>query len=127
MSGGRYPASRDLLRVLVVEDEYELANRIADALVERGAEVLGPAATLEEARRLFEFEPADCAIVDYDLGSSIVLPLTAGLRRREIPFVAVTGSQGDEPERESGELALVHKPFSNEQLAEALQELFGSE
>ena len=60
--------SRKLLagrRVLVVEDEYFLADDIAHALAAVGAQIIGPIADIEEAETLLrQGETVDAAVLD---------------------------------------------------------------
>lgn len=54
-------------RVLVVEDEYLIADDLASALRKAGAETVGPVSTIDEAEELVRQKPLDAAIVDLNL------------------------------------------------------------
>src|SRR5262249_23741420 len=59
-------------RVLVIEDEYFLADDIARALKDLGARVVGPVGELEEAASLVDADIAiDAAVVDINLRSDM--------------------------------------------------------
>ncbi|NQE64807.1 response regulator [Caulobacter sp. RHG1] len=85
----------DVLRgvaVLIVEDEFYLADDLAAALVGVGAKVLGPFGRVEDARRLIEGgEAVDLAILDVDLAGDRVFPVADLLRERKAPFLFATG------------------------------------
>ena len=79
-------------RVLIVEDEALLAMELEFALLDEGAEVVGPALSLDAALRLIEAgPPIDCALLDVDLGGRDVYPAAHLLARRGIPIVFHTG------------------------------------
>lgn len=79
-------------RVLVVEDEYFLADDIARVLARLGAEVVGPLATRDDAlARLGEGEPLDAAVLDINLRGETCYPIADALRARGVPFVFATG------------------------------------
>ena len=55
-------------RILVVEDEFFVADDLVQALTRLGAEVLGPVATREEAFELLSTgERIDLAVLDLSL------------------------------------------------------------
>jgi CheY-like chemotaxis protein len=54
-------------QILVVEDEYLLAQDIAAALRRRGAAVLGPVATIQAAADLIARQRIDAAVLDVNL------------------------------------------------------------
>lgn len=84
------------LAVLIVEDEFYLADDIAAALGEVGARVLGPCGRVEDARRLLEGgEQVDLAILDIDLVGDRVFPVADMLRARGAPFLFMTGYDPD--------------------------------
>jgi DNA-binding response OmpR family regulator len=57
------------LRILVVEDEYLIADDLRDALLEASAIVLGPVPTVDAAKELIGREPMiDAALLDINLG-----------------------------------------------------------
>jgi CheY-like chemotaxis protein len=87
-------------RVLVVEDDYLLAEDLCEQLLCWGAEVMGPVATVADALALLEAGPAPLmAILDIGLGSEMVYPVADALRTRGIPFIFATGyDSGDLPE-----------------------------
>ncbi|MCZ0961066.1 response regulator [Paracoccus benzoatiresistens] len=79
-------------RVLVVEDEYMLAEDLRDQLEREGAEVLGPVPTVAEALELLRRERApDMAILDINLQGEMAWPIADLLREMGIPFVFATG------------------------------------
>lgn len=79
-------------RILVVEDEFLMANVLRLALTRYGAEILGPAATLERALALVEaVDRIDGAILDINLRGAMTYPLADALMRRKVPFVFATG------------------------------------
>ena len=79
-------------RVLVVEDEYLIAEDLREQLLSCGAEVLGPVACVAEALALLKDGTApDLAILDIGLGREKVYPVADALRVRDIPFVFATG------------------------------------
>lgn len=79
-------------RILIVEDEYYLAEELAQELSDAGAVVIGPAATIERALMFLEPQPSpDCAILDVSLGGEPVFPLADALVARGVPFVFTTG------------------------------------
>ena len=79
------------LRVLVVEDEYLVADDISETLKELGYQVAGPAATIGEAIALIEEGPLDGALLDANLDGLSSAPVAELLSHRQIPYVVVTG------------------------------------
>jgi hypothetical protein len=87
--------------ILVVEDEYMLANELRIELGDAGAIVLGPVGTLEGALTMIEAEPhIDGAVVDVNLCGDLAYPAADLLAQRQVPFVFTTGyDQGMIPPR----------------------------
>jgi len=79
------------LRVLVVEDEFLVAAMLEDELLDHGAEVIGPAATLADGVRLAGGGGFDAAVIDWNLDGEHSAPLAAMLREAGVPFVISTG------------------------------------
>lgn len=79
--------------VLVLEDEYYLADDIRQGLEAAGATVLGPAASLSDGLGLINGEDRwpDCAVLDVNLRGSPAYELAELLIARGIPFVFATG------------------------------------
>ncbi|MGK7868241.1 response regulator [Falsiroseomonas sp. E2-1-a20] len=78
-------------KVLVVEDEALVAMLVEDALLDAGFEVLGPAATVEEALSLLDRERPDAVVLDLNLAGETSTPVADLLAARGIPYVIATG------------------------------------
>ena len=79
-------------RILVVEDEYFIADDMAKALEKLGAEVVGPAADQEKALALLSSaELIDAAVLDINLRGATVFPIADILIEQGVPFVFATG------------------------------------
>lgn len=79
------------LRILVVEDEYLVAEYVETLLEDLGCQVLGPVPTVEEGLTILRTEPLDGALLDANLNGDSSAPLAAELHAKSIPFVVVTG------------------------------------
>jgi CheY-like chemotaxis protein len=114
-------------RVLVVEDEYFLADDIMRALQGLGAEVVGPVPTRDKALALLaSSESIDAAVLDINLQGEAVFPVADALIERGIPFVFATGyDQSAVPAAYDG-VRRWEKPFEPAELAKALPGLLHS-
>lgn len=78
--------------VLVVEDEALTAEQLRLVITGVEGEVIGPVASVGEARRLLKSNPAiDVALLDVNLDDGDITPVLEGLRARGIPIVVYTG------------------------------------
>jgi len=82
--------------VLLVEDDFIVAFDMQTALEEQGARVLGPAASLSQARELLASDEPKVAVLDVNLGGEFVFPLADDLLQRNIPFVFATAYSDDD-------------------------------
>ena len=76
-----------VMRVLVVEDDYLIADDIAQALERAGTVVLGPAPSLAEAARIVEREEVEIAVLDLNVRDELVFPVADELKRLATPLV----------------------------------------
>jgi DNA-binding response OmpR family regulator len=124
MSEMRSMARRALAgrRILVVEDEYFLADDLKRTLDEQNVHVLGPVPTTAEALKVIsETSPIDCAVLDVHLGGKFVFPILTALMERNIPFLFATGcSKGQIPANFDG-VPRLEKPFISSALIAALE------
>ena len=112
-------------RILVVEDEALIAMLVEDALLEAGAVVLGPAATVEEALALFEAEQPEAAVLDINLAGQSSTPVADLLNDHAIPFVVATGyGAAGLPERHR-DVPVLAKPYDPRDLITALEKVCG--
>jgi DNA-binding response OmpR family regulator len=100
------------LRVLVVEDEYFLADDIVRALGEMGARIVGPYGDIDEASRVVEGDVTiDAAVMDINLRDEMVFPLARVLRSRKVPLVFTTGYDQGSIDPEFRDVQLWGKPL----------------
>jgi CheY-like chemotaxis protein len=79
-------------RILVVEDEYFLADDIGRAFRALGAEIAGPVGHLEDALEILnDGGILDAAVLDVNIRNEMIFPLARQLRARGVPFVFTTG------------------------------------
>jgi DNA-binding response OmpR family regulator len=80
-------------RILVAEDNALLVLDIADALSEAGAEIVGPAVSVQRAVFLVGSEPLDGGVLDVTLKGGDVFPVARLLTEQGKGIVFVTGMQ----------------------------------
>ena len=111
-------------RILVVEDEYLIADDVRMALEEAGAEVLGPVASVKDAEELISSDPViDAALLDVNVRGEQIFAVADQLAERGVPFVFATGyDQASIPDRYSDRPCL-EKPIKARQIANILRPL----
>ena len=79
------------LRLLVVEDEYMIAEHIGMQLEDFGCKVAGPVSTNEEALAILKDGGVDGVLLDANLNGESSAPVAAALNAASVPFVVATG------------------------------------
>jgi DNA-binding LytR/AlgR family response regulator len=119
-----FVAESDLtdLRILVVEDEYLIADDLRDTLIDAKAVVLGPVATVDAAQAIVASEAViDAALLDINLGGILIFGVADALVERRVPFAFATGyDRWSIPDRFS-DVPRLEKPLRLRQVAGVLE------
>lgn len=105
--------------VLVVEDEPVLAMMLEELLLDAGAQVVGPAASVGEALALIDAHVIEVALLDVTLRHERSDLVADTLRQRGVPYVLATGHrapQGVDP----AVVPVLHKPYRFPEVETAL-------
>lgn len=108
--------------ILVVEDEYLLADDLCGQLTESDAIVIGPAATVEEGQALLrETAVLNGAVLDVNLRGEPVFPLADELAVRQVPFLFTTGYDAAAIPKRFQDVPRCEKPLNMSQLVAAIR------
>jgi two-component SAPR family response regulator len=113
-------------RVLIVEDNYVVANALRYMIDGYEGSVTAIVPSVERALEVLAANPVDIAVLDINLHGASVVPLADHLRAQGVPFVFLTG-YGDAallPEHLRGQPRF-DKPVQGERLVAAILELAG--
>ena len=110
-------------RILVVEDEPLIGMVLTDYLTDSGCIPVGPAQNVDRALTLIREETFDAALIDGNLAGRSVDEIAVALTQRRTPFAFVTGYGRGALPVGFQEAIIVEKPFSQDQLAGALERL----
>lgn len=114
--------------VFVMEDESLVLVNLEDMLEELGCTLVGPAMRIEQAEAMLEQAcGADVAILDVNIGGHPVFPIAAQLRDRGVPLILATGYGRDGLPEEWQSATVLGKPYTFEDLANALLQARGIE
>jgi len=109
------------LRVLVVEDDYFIADEICTTLRNGGAEVLGPSPDLEHGLHMVKSERVDCAVLDINLHGDLAFSLAAELRKRGTPAIFATGYDQSVLRGPFSDSVRLEKPINLKELLRAVR------
>lgn len=109
------------VRVLVVEDSWQLGVAMRSLLQAYGAEVSGPVATAADADRVCAERAPDVALVDFNLrGGELAHALIDRLHGRGI-HVIVTSGYAAPPVALDKVATVLQKPISEARLVESMR------
>ena len=116
---------RDTLRgrrLLIVEDEYLLAQDLTEYFQQLGVEVIGPVGSVSEALKLLNLIEVHGAILDINLRGERVYPVADALRQKHVPFVFASGYGGETEPAAYADVPRCIKPVDFSVLAKAVSE-----
>lgn len=108
-------------RVLIVEDEYLIADDLALAVRRAGGEPVGPVPTVRQAEQLLATEPVDAAILDLNLRGSMASAFAKRLAESRLPCLIVSGYSGDGSDNSLSQIERLEKPVDPAAVMAALQ------
>jgi DNA-binding NtrC family response regulator len=110
-------------RILLVEDEYYIADDLRRTLHGAGAAVVGPFSTVAKARAALDEGGFDCAVIDLNLHGEDGSPIADRLTEKGKSFAIATGyGLGSIPERFSN-VPRIEKPFDPPALLDVVRQL----
>ncbi|MDN2582133.1 response regulator [Aquibium sp. ELW1220] len=110
-------------RVLIVEDEWFIADDLARLLADAGYEVLGPAPRVDVAIALIDAGDVDAGLLDVSLRDDTSLPVAERLRADGVPFAFLTAYAEISLPGGFEDVALIGKPAAPAELLEVLSRL----
>src|SRR3954464_13450601 len=119
-----HPGKKPL--ILVVEDNYLLADTVCEVAREMGCSVAGPVSRLEKGLDILERLKIQGALIDINLNGIDSYPLCHALRERNVPFAFITGyNQTRVPDR-FRDAPFLGKPFHENDIRTALSRFIAS-
>jgi CheY-like chemotaxis protein len=109
--------------ILIVEDDCVTALDLAETLSAAGAQVIGPAGSIQTAFDLVRRGPhADIALLDIELDGASVYDVADELMKRKVPIVFTTGYERGEIPARFRAARHCEKPIGIPAIAQALSD-----
>jgi DNA-binding response OmpR family regulator len=109
-----------------VEDEAMIALDLAELMSEHGAEIVGPAGSVEEAFRAIEGRNIHAALLDVTLSEGHpVSVLASALVAWDVPIVFLTGTDLDSLPVEHRSCPTIQKPYDSRTVVNMLATILG--
>lgn len=112
-------------RILIVEDEWLVAEEHRTILEEAGFAIVGPVPSVARAKKLIESEAISAAVLDIGLGGETSAALVPLLAERGIPFVFVSGYTASDVPEDLRHHKMLSKPVWAPTLVEAVRSMLG--
>lgn len=110
------------MRVLVVEDEFYMADDLVRALEAAGARPVGPFGSVQQAQDAVERNGIDAAVLDLNLHGTRSDDLAKQLDDSNVPILIVSGYSEEALPPELRHLKRLEKPISCRTIIAALSE-----
>ena len=113
-------------KILVVEDNFLVADHLSRVLREAGWTVLGPAPNAEWALPLARQDDLSGAVLDVRVAGGTSLAIAVELNARRVPYLVVTGYDPRGIPREMGNAPFMSKPIDAQVLVRLAQQAFAT-
>jgi CheY-like chemotaxis protein len=109
-------------RIMIVEDEALVALMVEDLLTDFGCRISGSFGAVDEALAYLSQAAAalDGAVLDVNIGGTMVFPVAERLRAAGVPFVFATG-YGALPRKGFEDVPVLNKPIDPILLEDAIR------
>lgn len=112
-----------IARILIVEDEWMIADEIASVIEQAGYNMAGPVPSIAAALDLVRDETITAALLDLKLGDEDSYPIAERLRAEGIPFAFLTGYNEAEVRPDFQTVACLTKPVMRTAIQDAVAKL----
>lgn len=110
-------------RILVVEDDYLIAQDLCDLLSSYGAEIVGPAGRVDDGLELAQNTARlDCAVLDLNLRGESAADIARVLRSRHVGVVIVSGYDSGDIAEEFADTPRLVKPVDSNRLCRTVEQ-----
>lgn len=106
------------MRVLVVEDEYYIADDLRRSLKGAGANIIGPVGSVALAEETIGKGDFDCAVLDLNLHGESAAIIADELKILGIPFAIATGYGSSAVPERHNDVPRLEKPFDPSEVVE---------
>lgn len=110
-------------RILILEDDFYIAEEEKALLEQAGAEVIGPYGNRWDMAELSSLKTFDAAVVDINLGYGPNFELARKLHAEEVPFLFVTGYDASMVPSDLAAAPRIEKPVRERDFIDALVRL----
>lgn len=110
-------------RVLVVEDEYYIADDLRRTILAAGGHVVGPCSSLTKAHEALDRAEFDCAVIDLNLSGESAVPIAERLISEGHSLAIATGYGTAGLPDELQKVPRIEKPFDPRSLLQLVAEL----
>jgi CheY-like chemotaxis protein len=110
-------------RILILEEQMQIALLLAGMVQDFGCEVVGPAKDVSDALTLIAENALDAAILDVKIGGNNTLAVADELIRKGTPFAFASGNKTPASIKRYAPARLITKPYSAENIHRVLCEL----
>lgn len=109
--------------ILIVEDDYLLAEELARTVTEAGGRTAGVVPDIAGAMAVLDAGvQVDGALLDVKLGEDLSFPVADALRRRGVPVIFITGYDNWFVPDELDEIPFYQKPMDPENVVRLLMQ-----
>lgn len=111
--------------ILVVEDDYMIAQDTVRTLAKAGATALGPVPAVADALRLLAADRnrVDAALLDVNVRDGAIWPVVDALLARGVPLVLATGYDAEAIPQAYADLPRCEKPGTTQEIMRTLEQV----
>jgi DNA-binding response OmpR family regulator len=111
-------------KILIVEDNYAVAESISRTIFEVGFVTVGPVDTADKAICQIMQDVPDGALLDVGLRRGSALAVADALRERKVPFVVLTAHGRETLPPELSQAPYLAKPMTESELIDTVRRTF---
>jgi DNA-binding response OmpR family regulator len=101
-------------RILLIEDEYLIAEMVCDMITDLGCHCIGPIITMDEGLKAATTETCDAAIINLVIQGRHAYAIAAALAARNIPFCFASGLPQHDIQEQWRARPFLAKPYALE-------------
>lgn len=110
-------------RILILEENSQVADLLADMVTRFGCEVLGPVEQVSDALDVISGVTVDAAILDVSIKGEISFVLADELTRRGTPYAFASGNKTPESIARYAPASIITKPYTEQHIFAVLCDL----